>query len=143
MTAHENYKSLGHLISAKRRARGLTQFDLAEQLRVSDQAVSKWERNLSRPSLRVTNKLVSVLTISDKEFTDAQRATPSRYKVLQQLSTYLTFGLIVTAIVLAIVATTLLILEQIELRNAVIMIGISVVGVAVVLFDVVDDKNAF
>lgn len=143
MSAQENHTSLGQLINSKRRAQGLTQSELAEQLRVSDQAVSKWERNLSRPGLRVTNKLKTLLDISTEELTTAQQATPSHYRILQAFDAYLTFGLLVAAMVLAIVATVLLILEQIELRNAVIMIGMAVVGVSVILFDVVDDKNAF
>jgi len=143
MNTQPNHISLGQLINNKRRSKGLTQFDLAEQLRVSDQAVSKWERNLSRPSLRVTNKLTALLDISDDELTSARDATPPHYRILQAFDSYLTFGLMVTAMVLGIVATVLLILEQIELRNAVIMIGMAVVGVSVILFDVIDDKNAF
>lgn len=143
MSAQENHTSLGQLINSKRRAQGLTQSELAEQLRVSDQAVSKWERNLSRPGLRVTNKLMTVLDISDDELATAQQATPSHYRVIQVFDAYMTFGLMVAAMVLAIVATVLLILEQIELRNAVIMIGMAVVGVSVILFDVVDDKSSF
>lgn len=143
MSTQDNITSLGQLINGKRRDKGLTQFELAEQLQVTDQAVSKWERNLSRPSLRVTNKLTSLLDISDAELTSAQQATPSHYRILQSFSTYMTFGLMVTTLVLAIVATVLLVLEQIDLRNAVIMLGLAVVGIAVIVFDVIDEKNEF
>ena len=143
MNNQDNHKSLGQLISTKRQAQGLTQFDLAEQLRVSDQAVSKWERNLSRPSLKVVSKLMSILTISDKELVDAQRTTPSHYKALQLFGKYLTFVVLVVVIVLSIATATLLVLDKIDLRNAVIMIGVSVAGIAIVMFDLADDRNDF
>ena len=38
----------GGLIRALRREKGLTQLQLAEKLRVSDKAVSKWERGVSQ-----------------------------------------------------------------------------------------------
>ena len=42
-------KSLGEWIAEKRMERHMTQAALAVQFGVSDKAVSKWERNLSRP----------------------------------------------------------------------------------------------
>lgn len=44
-------KSIGTLIAALRRANGLTQKQLADQLGVSDKAVSRWERDESLPDL--------------------------------------------------------------------------------------------
>lgn len=41
------------LVTARRKARGLTQRQLAEQLHVSDKAVSKWERALSLPDIEL------------------------------------------------------------------------------------------
>lgn len=40
-------KKIGALIGALRREKGMTQRELAEQLHVSDRAVSKWERGVS------------------------------------------------------------------------------------------------
>lgn len=47
----------GSLIRRLRRERGLTQQQLAEQLGVSDKAVSKWERGLGGPELGLLRKL--------------------------------------------------------------------------------------
>lgn len=41
------YSSMGELISTLRREQGLTQRELAQQLNITDKAVSKWEREVS------------------------------------------------------------------------------------------------
>ena len=40
-------KTMGMIISERRHALGLTQKELAEQLNITDKAVSKWEREIS------------------------------------------------------------------------------------------------
>lgn len=40
-------RSMGELICALRKEKGLTQRELAEKLNVTDKAVSKWEREVS------------------------------------------------------------------------------------------------
>lgn len=39
---------IGSFIKMLRKAKGLTQKDLAEQLHITDRAVSKWERGVSQ-----------------------------------------------------------------------------------------------
>ena len=41
------------LVAARRKAKGLTQKQLADRLHVSDKAVSKWERALSLPDIEL------------------------------------------------------------------------------------------
>lgn len=43
--------SVGKTIASLRKAKGLTQVELAEKLQVSDKAVSKWEKDDSFPSI--------------------------------------------------------------------------------------------
>ncbi len=56
----------GKAIASLRKAAGLTQASLAEALRVSDKAVSKWERGLACPDIALLPKL-SVLLNTDIE----------------------------------------------------------------------------
>ena len=44
-------QTMGEIISNLRREKGMTQKDLAEQLHVSDRAVSKWERGAGFPDV--------------------------------------------------------------------------------------------
>ena len=58
----------GDYIASKRRALGLTQAQLAEQLGMSDKSVSKWERGVSLPDVRVYSRLCEILGITVNEF---------------------------------------------------------------------------
>lgn len=53
--------SLGSLIAAARRAKNMTQFQLAERIGVSSEAVSKWEQDKYAPSEENRKKLDEIL----------------------------------------------------------------------------------
>ena len=55
---------LGARIALLRRARGLTQTQIADRLGVTPQAVSKWERGLACPDLVCLDELSDLLGIS-------------------------------------------------------------------------------
>ena len=55
-----NY-TLGEWIATKRKAKEMTQAELGAVFGISDKAVSKWERNLSRPDERFMPELVELL----------------------------------------------------------------------------------
>lgn len=53
--------TIGSRIAQKRKALGLTQEDLAQQLGVSSQAVSKWENDVSCPDISLLPALAKIL----------------------------------------------------------------------------------
>lgn len=53
--------TLGEQIAAKRKERHMTQAELGAVFGISDKAVSKWERNLSRPDEKFMPELVDLL----------------------------------------------------------------------------------
>ena len=59
---------IGKYIADKRKALGLTQKQLAEQLGMSDKSVSKWERGICLPDVSVYMELCGILGISINEF---------------------------------------------------------------------------
>ena len=59
---------IGKYIAEKRKALGLTQKQLAEQLGMSDKSVSKWERGICLPDVSVYMELCGILGISINEF---------------------------------------------------------------------------
>ena len=59
-----DYMKTGQLIAQARKARGMTQRDLANQLHLTDRAVSKWERGISFPDASVLESLSELLGLS-------------------------------------------------------------------------------
>ncbi|MCB5017244.1 helix-turn-helix domain-containing protein [Streptococcus mutans] len=57
-------QTLGMMISSLRKENGMTQLELAEKMRVTDKAVSKWERDLSFPDINSIPKLVEIFEVS-------------------------------------------------------------------------------
>lgn len=57
-------ETLGKRISNLRREKGLKQEDLANEMNVSPQAVSKWENDLSCPDISALPQLASLLGVS-------------------------------------------------------------------------------
>ena len=75
---HMNKERLGTFISDCRRELGLTQQELAEQVHVTNKAVSKWERGLSYPDVTLLEPLASALGLRVEELMACRRrAVPS------------------------------------------------------------------
>ena len=59
--------SMGQFISVLRRARGMTQQQLADALHVSNKAVSRWERDESFPDLALVPVIADMLGVTADE----------------------------------------------------------------------------
>lgn len=68
-----NKERIGNFIVNLRREKGLTQKQLAEEVFVSDKAVSKWERGLSLPDISMLEPLANVLGVTILELLQGQR----------------------------------------------------------------------
>ena len=64
---------MGSFIAALRRAKGLTQRELAELLNVSDKAVSRWERGDAAPDLSVIPALAELFGVTADELLRGER----------------------------------------------------------------------
>ena len=58
----DNIKT-GNLIRELRKEKGITQRDLADQLHITDRAVSKWERGLCAPDIALLEPLSEILGV--------------------------------------------------------------------------------
>lgn len=65
--------SFGRFVFEERRRLGLTQKNLAEQLYVSNQAVSKWERGQSLPDVELLIPLAEILGVTVTELLEGRR----------------------------------------------------------------------
>ena len=50
-------KSMGEIISTLRKEKGMTQKELADELNITDKAVSKWEREETYPDITLLQPL--------------------------------------------------------------------------------------
>lgn len=68
-----NQEKIGKFIAELRKEKKLTQSDLAEQLRVSTNAVSKWERGLSLMDISLLKPLSEILGVSVSELLNGKK----------------------------------------------------------------------
>ncbi|WP_455580571.1 helix-turn-helix domain-containing protein [Dysosmobacter sp.] len=68
-----NKEVFGTFITAARKEAGLTQQALADQLHVTDKAVSKWERGLCYPDLTIMENLATALGLTITELMACER----------------------------------------------------------------------
>ncbi len=61
-------KDYGKAIKILRKKNNLTQMDLAEELSISAQAVSKWENNLAQPDFDTIVKMTEIFNVTMDEF---------------------------------------------------------------------------
>ena len=78
---NENFSKMAQFISELRKEKKLTQKELAEQLGVTDKAVSKWERGLSCPDISLLSKLSHILGITISELLNGEKAGSSTPEV--------------------------------------------------------------
>ena len=77
MVVNDNFSKMARFISELRKEKKLTQKELAEQLGVTDKAVSKWERGLSCPDIALLSELSRVLGVTPGELLNGEKAEPA------------------------------------------------------------------
>lgn len=70
-----NQESIGIKIATLRKEKHMTQKELAEQLHVTDKAVSKWERGMNYPDLALFSSLAKVLETSVADLLELKQNT--------------------------------------------------------------------
>ena len=71
-------ETLGSRIAAHRKRLGLTQDALAEQLGITAQAVSKWEKDLSCPDISMLPRLAEIFQVT----TDSLLGMPEKAEIV-------------------------------------------------------------
>ena len=87
-------KTLGSFLSVLRKAKGMTQKELAELLNVSDKAVSRWERDESMPDILLIPVLADIFEVSCDELLKGERTVKETYQETQEKRSQRTVALI-------------------------------------------------
>ena len=124
-------KSMGELISTRRKELGMTQKDLADRLNITDKAVSKWERDIACPDTATIPKLAEILDLSVEVLLSGKSAPVSGHKGPEYL-----VPMILKAVPLAmgIAVTVLSVLGQLDIQSGLSMLGIGLASVGIYLF---------
>ena len=77
-------KMIGKKIAALRKAKDMTQMELADQMFVSYQAVSNWERGNTMPDISKLSELSQILGVGVDELLGAEKETAIVNKIIDQ-----------------------------------------------------------
>lgn len=75
-----NQEAIGKFIAICRKEKGLTQKQLAENLNITDRAVSKWETGKSIPDAAIMLDLCKILDINANELLSGERIAMENYQ---------------------------------------------------------------
>ena len=124
-------KTLGARIAALRKEKGMTQLELAQQMGVTDKAVSKWERDLSCPDINTVPRLAEVLGVSLEDLMQIYTPEKQEHEVSIHLSTIAR----AVALAMGVAVVVLLLLGELTVLNGMGMLGIGVTCSALAQFD--------
>ena len=108
-------KSLGSILTELRKQNNMTQADLAEKMCVTDKAVSKWERDISCPNIETIQKLADFFNIPVNELLSAKSSS--------EKNNIITLIFNAVALAMGISVLVLMIMDSIDIKNAVIMLA--------------------
>ena len=123
-------KSMGEVISTLRKEKGMTQKELADMLNITDNAVSKWERDIACPDTMTIPKLAEILGISVEELMNAKSVPTTGHKGAGYLLSII-LKAVPLAMGVAVVVTSLL--GELDMQSGFVMLGIGLVCVGIYL----------
>lgn len=123
-------KTLGQMIAELRKEKGMTQLELANQLGITDKAVSKWERDLSCPDISSLPALAEILGVTVDELMQTKTEAASKTKSINEIADIV---LKAVALAMGIAVAALSTLDQLNSENGMVMLGIGLACIAVTM----------
>lgn len=114
-------QTLGQLIAALRKEKGMTQAGLAERMGVTDKAVSKWERDLSCPDVNSLPLLAEVLGVSLDEMMQVKKEQAAPETPWAGLLDTILKGV---GLAMGVAVAVLAALNALDTRTALLMLGL-------------------
>ena len=122
-------QTFGAMIATMRKENGMTQLELAEKMGVTDKAVSKWERDLSFPDINSIPKLADVFNVTVDELMQVKADTKENTEY-NKISEIVNIALKGVALAMGIAVVVLSFIGNIEIKEAVSMLGIGLTCLA-------------
>ena len=114
-------KTLGTMIAELRKQHGMTQLELAEKMGVTDKAVSKWERDLSCPDINSLPDLAQILGVTVDDLMQIKKEAEAP---VSKVSEIVDLAPRAVAMAMGIAVTVLTVLDAVDLKSAMVMLGI-------------------
>lgn len=128
-------RTLGKAIVEARQARGMTQFELADKMDVTDKAVSAWERGIACPDIDSFSHLAEVLHVSTDELLAlprTQKGFRTKKTVVWKIVDLVLIGL---GLAMGVAVAILNILGETDAKTTGILLGIGLFCVSLFLLD--------
>ena len=120
-------QTLGQKIAELRKAKNMTQLELANKLNITDKAVSKWERDISCPDINTFPKLAEIFGVSVDELLQANNAVSDNKENKDIVDLVLKAVPLGLGIGVAILTT----FDQLPLKDAISLLAIAVVALSI------------
>ena len=120
-------KTMGTIICEARKNKGMTQYELAQTMNVTDKAVSKWERDLSCPDVASLSKLAETLGISIEELMSGKSVETKKTDLVDLVCTAVGFAMGVAVVIITMLSRLNLSLMPIKMEDLITMLGVGLV----------------
>ena len=120
-------QTLGQKISELRKAKNMTQLELANKLNLTDKAVSKWERDISCPDINTFPKLAEILEVSVDELLQANSPKEEKKEKEDIVGLVLKASPLALGVAVAVLSS----FGQIDWNDAAGLLGIAVVALSI------------
>ena len=121
------------MIAELRKQHGMTQLELAEKMGVTDKAVSKWERDLSCPDINSIPNLAEILGVSVEELMQVKKEAEAPVSKVTEI---LEIAPKAVTMAMGIAVTVLTILNALDVKSGMVMLGIGLACVGISLMSV-------
>lgn len=127
-----NFKTMGDLILKLRKEQNMTQKELADQLNITDKAVSKWERGLTCPDINTIPMLAKTLGITSEELLNIEQmpnAVSSNKK--EEIKSMVKLIFKALALGMGVATLVLSILGELHTEQAITFLSIGLIALAI------------
>ena len=115
--------SMGEVISSLRKAKGWTQKNIADELGITDKAVSKWERDVALPDIATIPKLAELLGVSVEELLQAK---VSQLPAVREAGRIVNSILKVVPLTMGVMVPVAMMLDILDVKIGFCMMGLGV-----------------
>ena len=124
-------ETLGGRIARLRKEKGMTQLELADCMGVTDKAVSKWERDVSCPDVASMPRLAETLGATVDALMAARTGAATDKAPGKLPGKLVELALKGVAVAMGIAVAVLTVLDALDARTAVLMLGLGLACLAI------------